>query len=1312
MSKMALPRSATTFRVEGVADQASAKTIQAALANIGGVHSVKVELATGFLTVTYSPDVTSPEHIGRKIEDAGYRAQPRVDEREKKEELSSSQLQVHQTSRVAAPQHSATVVFQAENEQPCETFGDSLRAALNRFADAVAVTCVVRGTRGPPLAVVSFDSTRVSAEDIEGALKMTRLRLSTSLLSVKGMTCQSCVRNIEAHVGQEPGVKGVKVSLEEESARFVYDGEVLSAEALVEKIEDMGFECSVLGLAALDAGGPGETDKEQERPAVVPTPIQPVMATGDCVEDRTQHGSLEGTEKCFLRVTGMTCSSCVAAIEKQLFKVKGVKFALVALLAQKAEVRFDPALVVPSQLVELINDMGFEASLLEESHSLHGEAEFVIRGMTCASCVHAIETNVCKLPGVASASVSLATQKGRFFFDPERTGPRQILDRIKDLGFEAFPFTDHKMDASYLNQKEEVKKWRNSFLLSLVFGVPSMLLMMYYMIRRMLHKHDNDCCIFPGLSAQNFILFLLATPVQFVGGRYFYVQAWKALSHGVANMDVLIMLATSISYFYSVVIVLYFMIDSADHSPKTFFETPPMLLMFISLGRWLEHIAKGKTSAALAKLISLQATEAVLVEVDYQMNITDEKHISVDLVQRGDVLKVLPGAKIPVDGRVCLGHSVVDEALITGESMPVPKKLGDQVIGGSINGQGLLLVIATHVGKDTALSQIVRLVEEAQTSKAPIQQLADKIAGYFVPGVVLVSLLTLGTWVLIGYHNIDYVTRYFKRQRYHDTDSELIFQFAFQCALTVLSIACPCSLGLATPTAVMVGTGVGASNGILIKGGEPLETLHKVRCVVFDKTGTLTNGMPAVTRIALLVEARVCSLARLLLLAGTAETCSEHPIGAAITKFVRETLQHDSLGKCEDFAAVPGCGLRCRVSGVDSVLTNIADLEHRVAKAYRSSFSGFTDSSEGVLIDRWTLPAGSRGDSLLSVPPSVLVDVPALKADPVTPHAGSSVVLIGNREWMHRNGITVDIEVSKLMEQHEERGQTAVLCAIDGVLVCMLAVADTVKPEAHLTVYTLKKMGHEVILLTGDNKRTAAAIARQVGIKHVYAEVLPSHKVMMIQRLQEQGRRVAMVGDGINDSPALAQADIGIAIANGTDVAVEAADVVLVRNDLLDVVGAIALSKATVKKIRLNFFFATVYNLVGIPLAAGVFMPVGIVLKPWMGAAAMAMSSVSVVSFSLMLKMFSKPKRSTLETPQYFAELRRQGRSRPSNYDDLFLHCGLDDVPTLLSAPGLKSSIRGSTFAIFFSNLREKSEKQKQGQLLGQDEENVGLVCS
>ncbi|XP_075738141.1 copper-transporting ATPase 1 [Rhipicephalus microplus] len=1199
----------------------------------------------------------------------------------------------------------ATAVFQADNEMPCGVFKEQLETKLcHRAADGVTIHGIP-SVSDPPLGVISFDTRNISAEVIEREVGMTRLRLSTTVLSVKGMTCQSCVRNIESHMGQQPGVKGVKVSLEEENARLVYDGELLTADALAEKIEDMGFQCGVLDSVALDAGGPEGAIKEATQARTVPASEE----QGRCVDvprnNRGDNSGFEDGEKCYLRVTGMTCSSCVANIEKRLFKVQGVKFALVALLAQKAEVRYDPALVQPNQLAEIINDMGFEASVLEESHTLHGDAEFVIRGMTCASCVHTIETNVCKLPGVVSASVSLATQKGRFSFDPERTGPRQILERIKDLGFEAHPFTDHKMDASYLSQKEEVKKWRRSFLLCVMFGVPSMIIMMYYMFRRMAYKLD-DCCIFPGLSAENFFLFLLATIVQFVGGRYFYVQAWKAVSHRVANMDVLITLATSISYFYSVIIVVYFMIDSADHSPKTFFETPPMLLTFISLGRWLEHIAKGKTSAALAKLISLQATEAVLVDVDGQMNITAERSISVELVQRGDVLKVMPGAKIPVDGRVCMGHSVVDEALITGESMPVPKKVGDQVIGGSMNGKGVLLIIATHVGKDTALSQIVRLVEEAQTSKAPIQQLADKIAGYFVPGVVLVSLLTLFAWVLIGFHNVEYITPFYKRQRYHDTDTELICQFAFQCALTVLSIACPCSLGLATPTAVMVGTGVGASNGILIKGGEPLEILHKVNCVVFDKTGTLTNGVPVLTRMTLLVESKVCSLAKLLFLAGTAETNSEHPIGAAITKFVKETLKVNTLGKCEDFGAVPGCGLRCRISGVDDSLSNIADLERLVTDT-KNPRSSYVASSEDVMIDRWILPAHIRGDTLLSPPQGLLVDVPNHQ-ERLAIHGDSNTVLIGNREWMHRNGIAVDIEVSKLMEHHEEKGQTAVLCAIDGVLVCMLAVADTVKPEANLTVYTLKKMGHDVILLTGDNKRTAASIARQVGIKHVYSEVLPSHKVMMIQRLQEQGRRVAMVGDGINDSPALAQADIGIAIANGTDVAVEAADVVLVRNDLLDVVGAIALSKATVKKIRLNFFFATVYNLVGIPLAAGVFMPYGLVLKPWMGSLAMAMSSVSVVTFSLMLKLFKKPRRATLETPQYLSELQRQGNFRGSNYDDLSLHCGLDDVPARNDAQ-IKSSIRGSTFAIFFSSLRDKAEKAKQGHLLGQDEENIDI---
>lgn len=1265
--------------VGGMTCQSCVNTIQGGLSKLEGVSSAEVNLAAKRASVTFDHNFITPESIRKHIEDMGFEATLGDSGRTLPFEdasVGSRPPLVHSVVRAFRSRTSASDVAKVLGE----SLGDT-SASITTFCD-------------PYLLAVCFEP--CETENVLKAATQLGLEpqvdgqtLSVAVLSVKGMTCMSCVRNIETSIGKLAGVLAIQVHLQEASAIVLFDGKGQTAGSLVEAIDDMGFECSLLSMH----GSEGHIGKDVDHVPVEEscTKVGRRMSGGDA--EKVVCRNFSDVEKCYLRVTGMTCASCVASIEKNLMKVKGVTFALVALLAQKAEVKYDPTLVSPAQLAELVNSLGFSASIIDDFKVVHGEVELVIRGMTCASCVHTIESNVSKVPGVVTASVSLATQKGHFRFDPERMGPRQIVQKIKDLGFEASPFTDHRMDASYLSQKEEVKKWRNSFFFSLVFGVPSMIVMMYYMAQHMLLGKHEMCCMFPGLSAKNFILFLLATPVQFVGGRYFYVQAWKALKHKVTNMDVLIMLATNISYFYSVVIVMYFIFVGADHSPKTFFETPPMLLLFISLGRWLEHIAKGKTSEALAKLISLQATEGTLVHVNSKFEVAAEERIDVQLVQRGDILRVVPGEKIPVDGRVCLGTSMVDESLITGESLPVAKKVGSQVIGGSINTNGALLIIATHVGKDTTLSQIVRLVEEAQTSKAPIQQLADKLAGYFVPGVVLISLITLLAWASIGYHNVNYITRFFARQDYHTSDEELIYQFAFQCALTVLSIACPCSLGLATPTAVMVGTGVGATNGILIKGGEPLELLHKVKCVVFDKTGTLTKGMPIVTRILLFVEKHVCSLSRLLAFVGTAEANSEHPIGVAITRFVKDTLKQDSLGKCEDFGAMVGCGLRCRVSGVDAMLATVKDNEQLVKKRENVSKGRAMESqSEDVIIDRVT-NVGSA--TTLSVPDGGL------------PHdfmgAGDqakrvdNIVLIGNREWMTRNGIEVSSIVHSAMEEHEERGQTAVLCAIDGILVAMVAVADTVRPEASLTVRSLKRMGLEVVLLTGDNRRTAAAVAKEVGVQRVYAEVLPSHKVSKIQQLQEQGLIVGMVGDGVNDSPALAQADVGIAIANGTDVAVEAADVVLVRNDLLDVVGAIALSRATVRRIRYNFFFATVYNLVGIPLAAGVLMPVGIVLKPWMGSAAMAMSSVSVVCSSLLLKLFRKPTRASLESRYQFRDnYRRDG--------DVSVHCGLDDGPP--RPPGIKASLLGSSFNILFSNLTSnKASKGKQDTLLSHDDD-------
>ena len=755
------------------------------------------------------------------------------------------------------------------------------------------------------------------------------------------------------------------------------------------------------------------------------------------------------------------------------------------------------------------------------------------------------------------------------------------------------------------------------------------------------HDHSSDCCLTPGLSLENLLLFLLSTPVQFIGGRHFYSAAWAAVRHGNTNMDVLVVLATTISYLYSVAVLTASMAMMETSSPMTFFDTPPMLMVFISLGRWLEHIAKARTSDALAKLLKLKPTEAVLLELGSRGEITSEKQISVELVQKGDMLKVLPGSKVPVDGKVVSGQSSCDESLITGESMPVKKEKLSILIGGSINQHGALVMEATHVGEDTALSQIVRLVEEAQTSKAPIQQLADKIAGYFVPVVVGCSSLTLLVWVAIGYSRPDLLP-VSKMEWDGFNQAEITWQFAFRMALTVLAIACPCSLGLATPTAVMVGTGVGASNGILIKGAEPLENAHKVSVVVFDKTGTITHGEPSVARLTLLEESytsRGRSLATLLAIAVTAESSSEHPLAGAIVRFSKAVLGVETVtGRCDQFTAVPGCGLKARVSCLAQMVR--AGLETETLAQYNQWRDKNSPGEELSL-------AGAALDCSLTRPGQFLPPVELednnlidIQPDHQHQHLGSADsagynVLVGNREWMARNGVEIFPQLETRMVREEENGRTAILLAVDGRLMMMLGVADTVKSEARLTVYSLKKSGLDVILLTGDNKKTAAAIARQAGITRVYAEVLPSHKVAEIKSLQERGHKVAMVGDGVNDSPALAQADIGIAIGSGTDVAVEAADVVLIRNNLLDVVACLDLSRKTVRRIWCNFLFASVYNLLGIPIAAGVFSHWDFKLQPWMGSGAMALSSVSVVISSLMLKLYKKPTRASLETVEY-----------------------------------------------------------------------------
>uniref|UniRef100_A0A3Q3Q018 Copper-transporting ATPase 2 n=1 Tax=Monopterus albus TaxID=43700 RepID=A0A3Q3Q018_MONAL len=1155
--------SRVTFKLLGLTSEHQAQVIDSRISSLNGVLGISFSLPKKLAKVDYDTSIITTKEIAQELWATGYSVESAVkimvEGMHCQSCVQSIEGQIGELPGVSHIQVSiqdgaALIVF-----QPVLVTEQELRDKIEDMG---------------------FDAT-LFADDPSGqdiCYWQRKINSSTQIVTIwiVGMTCYSCVQSIEGRVSQMTGVQSIAVSLKEEKGTITFDPSLTEPELLRTAIEDMGFDASLEELV------PSIQTHEKSRPVHSrPSDLSDLQSSskaGVSYGTGSQATSTKSpdnkVQKCFICIMGMTCASCVANIERNLLKHKGVISVLVSLMAGKAEVKYDSDITDAATVTQLIEDLGFGAKLIEDNAVTHGKLDLTITGMTCASCVHNIESKLTTTKGIIGASVALATKKAQVQFDPEELGARDIIKLIQSLGFEASlvkaGFVNH------LDHTEEIQQWKKSFLLSLVFGLPVMGLMIYMMVMDSQHQEHGGSMpeeqnLLPGLSLLNLAFFLLCTPVQIFGGRYFYIQAYRSLKHHTANMDVLIVLATSIAYIYSCVVLIVAMAEHASQSPVTFFDTPPMLFVFIALGRWLEHIAKSKTSAALAKLISLQATDATVVTLGPDHAILSEEQVVVELVQRGDIVKVIPGGKFPVDGKVIEGSSMADESLITGEPMSVSKKVGSLVIAGSINAHGALLVEATHVGADTTLSQIVKLVEEAQTSKAPIQQFADRLSGYFVPFIVIVSLLTLVAWLAVGFVRFDIVKENFPDYNQNIPKAEVIVRFAFQASITVLSIACPCSLGLATPTAVMVGTGVGAQNGILIKGGEPLEMAHKINVVMFDKTGTITNGVPRVTRVLVLWEMARMPLRKILALVGTAEASSEHPLAMAVTKHCKETLGCDVLGYCQDFQAVPGCGISCRVFSVEHLLQQQSE-------------------------ERFLLPGATTNESNL---------FSAAEAPPAAPFYS---VLIGNREWMRRNGHHIGVDVDAAMSSHETKGQTAILVAIDGVLCAMLAIADTVKAESALAVHTLNNMGIKVVMITGDNRRTAKAIATQVGIRKVFAEVLPSHKVAKVQELQEQGLRVAMVGDGVNDSPALARADVGIAIGTGTDVQ---------------------------------------------HFAAGVFMPVGLVLQPWMGSAAMAASSVSVVLSSLLLRMYKK-------TSVELYEVCTRGQMKSLRSSQISTHLGLD----------------------------------------------------
>ncbi|KZV36273.1 copper-transporting ATPase 3 family protein [Dorcoceras hygrometricum] len=877
-----------------------------------------------------------------------------------------------------------------------------------------------------------------------------------ALFSVLGMTCSACAGSVEKAVKRLPGIKEAAVDVLNNRAQVMFYPAFVNEETIRETIEDVGFEATLIN------------DEANEKLSQV----------------------------CRIRIKGMTCTSCSSTIESALQALPGVQLARVALATEEAEVHYDSMILTYNQILEAVENTGFEALLIGTGGD-RCKIHLQVDGVRTESSMRIIGNSLQALPGVQDINFDPELKKISVSYQPDLTGPRNFIEIIESTGSrrykaKIFPGGGGR-DA---HREEEIKKYRRSFLWSLVFTVPVFFLSMIFMYIPGI-KHGLDTKIVNMLSIGEILRWILSTPVQFVIGRRFYIGSYKALRHGSPNMD------------------------------------------------YLEVLAKGKTSEAIAKLMDLTPDTATLLTLDSEGNLLNEEEIDSRLVQKNDVLKIIPGAKVACDGFVIWGQSHVNESMITGESRPVAKRKGDMVIGGTLNTNGVLHIKATKVGSESALAQIVRLVESAQMAKAPVQKFADRISKFFVPLVIILSFSTWLAWFLSGKFN-----GYPKSWIPSSMDS---FQLALQFGISVMVIACPCALGLATPTAVMVGSGIGASQGVLIKGGQALESTHKVNCIVFDKTGTLTVGKPVVVNTKLLKN---MVLQEFYELVAAAEVNSEHPLAKAVVEYAKKFKQDEEnpvWPEALNFESITGHGVKAVVRNKE--------------------------------------------------------------------------VLVGNKSLMVDHQVHISLDAEEILSETEGLAQTGILVSIDKELVGILAISDPLKPGAQNVISILKSMKIRSILVTGDNWGTAKAIANEVGIDTVIAEAKPEHKSEKVKELQASGNVVAMVGDGINDSPALVAADVGMAIGAGTDIAVEAADIVLMKSNLEDVITAIHLSRKTFLRIRLNYLWAFGYNVLGIPIAAGALFPsTRFRLPPWIAGAAMAASSVSVVCSSLLLKNYKRPK--------------------------------------------------------------------------------------
>lgn len=1109
----------TTLRVDGMTCGACTSSVESAFEGVEGVGSVSVSLVMERAVVTHDADKISGEQIREMIDDRGFDAQ----------------------------------VISSDSPEP-------------------------------PLFDVSEDEQLL--DDAETDLLGSGF--STTTIHVGGMTCGACTSAVEGGFKDMPGVKSFSISLLSERAVIEHDPSIVAPEKLAETIEDTGFDAEVLETKAAE---PVATKPKQRRKSVSKKLVTTTVG-----------------------IEGMTCGACTSAVEGGFKDLAGLAQFNISLLAERAVIVHDPEMLPVAKIVETIEDRGFDASVVssveEGVQTSQGTASIQLKiyGLPSPESAADLQANLKNTPGIANVNITFSNGRASITHSPSKIGLRAIVEAIENAGYNALvaESDDNNAQLESLAKTKEIQEWRYAFRTSLSFAVPVFIISMFLpMFIPFLDIGSIKLPIIPGVWLGDVLCLALTIPVQFGIGKRFYISAFRSIRHGSPTMDVLVVLGTSAAFFFSCAAMVVSILIPPHSRPGTVFDTSTMLITFITLGRFLENRAKGQTSKALSRLMSLAPPMATIYadpiaaakaaeswdaqagihekqsQVDDKENTgsaVEEKTIPTELIEVGDVVILKPGDKIPADGTVTRGESYVNESMVTGEAMPVNKKPGSPLMAGTVNNAGRLDFRVTRAGRDTQLSQIVRLVQEAQTSRAPIQRMADIVAGYFVPVIITLGLATFVGWMVLS-HILPHPPKIFL----NDASGGRLMVCVKLC-IAVIVFACPCALGLATPTAVMVGTGVGAEQGILVKGGAALETATKITHIVLDKTGTLTMGKMSVSQSEQASSWKTDSARASLwwTLVGLAEMNSEHPIAKAILAGAKQKL---------------GLGPDAQIEG------SMGDFKATVGKGIQASIE----------------PSGTFERKRYQV-------------------------TIGNASFLRKSGITVprspedeydeqssrraSVSMPSSSKTAQSAGITTIHVAIDDEYAGSIGLSDTLKASARAAISSLHKMNITTSLVTGDQAATAHHVAALVGIspESVHAGVLPEGKKSIIADFQRQGQIVAMVGDGINDSPALATANVGISLAEGTDVAMDAADIVLMKpNQLMDIPASLHLSRTIFRRIKVNLLLSCIYNAVGLPIAMGFFLPWGITLPPMAAGAAMACSSVTVVVSSLLLRMWKRP---------------------------------------------------------------------------------------